>query len=146
MQGDYPLDLDALTKGQVLSQKELEQILGVKYSLGSTKWAFALMSLQALIHDKTEMTCSIVGETIEILTDAKASDKNYQRVKHHARSIGRKTEKLLQVDRGALDQFQLNDHDSRIRMASCIAGAVTGAYREIRGWSATQDAMPKRLE
>ena len=143
MEGQYPLDFDSLTKGQTLEIEYLEGVFSVKYDAGN-RWAFLLMGLQSGIHEKTELSCRIEKDTIRILTDAEASEHNFRLVGCHVRGIGRRTEKLLQVDRAQLDDAGSSEHDRRIRVASAYAGAVISARREIQGVPAIE--LPKRLE
>lgn len=143
MENQYPLDFDTLAKGQILEIEYLEGVFGVKFEAGS-RWAFLVMGLQAQIHEKTDLSCRIDHDAIRILTDAEASEHNYRLVGCHVRGIGRRTEKLLQVDRAQLDDDASTEHDRRIRVASAYAGAVTSARREIHGVPAVE--LPKRME
>ena len=143
MEGQYPIDFDALVKGQLLEIEYLEGVFAVKYENGA-RWAFLLMGLQAQIHEKTDLSCRIDHDAIRVLTDAEASEYNFRLVGGHVRGIGRRTEKLLQVDRAQLDEGGSVEHDRRIRVASVYAGAVTSARREIQGSPAVE--LPRRLE
>jgi hypothetical protein len=143
MENQFPLDFDALTKGQILDIEYLERIFGVRYEQGQ-RWAFLVMGLQAQVHEKTDLSCKIDHDAIRILTDAEASEHNFRLVGCHVRGISRRTEKLLQVDRSQLDETASSEHDRRIRVAAAYAGAVVSVRREIQGVPAV--ALPNRLE
>lgn len=143
MESQYPLDFEALHKGQILEIEFLEKVFGTPYTRGD-RWSFRLMSLQAQIHDKTDLSCCVDRDSIRILTDAEASQHNYQMVGRHVRGISRRTEKLLQVDRAQLDANGSVEHDRRLRVASAYAGAVLSARREIHG--APPQELPRRIQ
>jgi hypothetical protein len=71
----YPMDLDSLQKGQLITVKELEFILAVNPQKKEA-FEFAVMGLQALIHSRTELTAMIAKDGLRILTDEQASIHN----------------------------------------------------------------------
>jgi len=142
MENEYPLDFDQLAKGQLLEIGLLEKVFGLAWSTDA-RWSFLLMGLQSQIHSKTEMSCRIDKDALRILTDAEASAHNFLLVGRHARGITRRVEKLLQVDRGALESDTSADHDRRIRVAGLYAAAVFGVRRDVIGIPAAK--LPKRL-
>lgn len=143
MESQYPLDFEALTKGQILEIEFLEKVFGTPYIKGD-RWSFRLMGLQSQIHEKTNLSCCVDRDSIRILTDAEASAHNYCMVGRHVRGISRRTEKLLQVDRAQLDASGSVEHDRRLRVASAYASAVFSARREING--APPQELPRRIQ
>jgi hypothetical protein len=139
----YPLDFAALTRGDVLEIATLERVFGVEYVPGADIWKFALMGLQEQIHHKTELTCVTERDRIRVLTDAEASATNAQRIAAHRAGIFRRNVKLMQVDRGALDGDQLQEHDRRLRSASAACAALLSAKHEVTGGE--RIALPSRL-
>jgi uncharacterized membrane protein YccC len=143
MHNQFPIDFDALQRGMVLSIKELEQVLGLKYQPGETTWAFAVMGLQSQICNQTDLTAVVDGGAIRILTDAEASQNNYRAVQLHTRRIYRRNRKLLQVDRQQLTPDQQSEHESRVRVSGSIVSALIGATRKVIGQPTTP--LPSRL-
>lgn len=143
MTGQFPLDFEALQRGTVISIKELEQVLGLKYQPGETTWAFAVMGLQAQICNFTDLTAVIDNGAIRILTDAEASQNNFRAVQLHTRRIYRRNRKLLQVDRQQLTPEQQAEHESRVRVSGSIVAALLGATRKVIGRPAP--SLPSRL-
>ncbi|WP_321471071.1 hypothetical protein [uncultured Paludibaculum sp.] len=129
MQGQYPLDTDALRKGTVLSETQLGQITGCKP--GTDAYRFQLMEIQKFIHTKTQCTARIAGDTIAILTDAEASVYNHTRLRAHVVGIARRHSLMLKVDAGQLTESNKVDHDKRLLGQSRIVSAIAAVNRSM---------------
>jgi hypothetical protein len=144
MENQYPIDYEALKKGDMLDIYELEKIFAMNHQPGSKAWDFAVMGLQQKIHHQTGLTVKCDNGALRILSDAEASEANAAEVDRHKRGIFSRNRKLLQVDRGALTNDQAAVHDRRLLICGTYAAALIGAKRTIIAQSPT-DAIPPRL-
>lgn len=121
----FPIDFDALKKGDDIPVSVIEHISGTKY--GTTAYNTAALQLRDKIESRLkerEDPLHVVIESrlgvIHICTDKEATRVAYSRVEHACASLRRNTIRLTRVDTGNLSQAELADHDRRLRMASLM--------------------------
>lgn len=121
----FPIDFDALKKGDDIPVSLIEHISGTKY--GTDAYSVAALQLRKQIESRLEereeplyvVIVSRLG-VIHICTDEEATRVSYSRVEHASASLRRNTIRLIRVDTGNLSQAELADHDRRLRIASLM--------------------------
>jgi hypothetical protein len=127
----YPLNFDSINKGDTLSCEKLQHVTGK--TPGTDEYRYAILGLQALIHERTEFTVKIqVDGSLRILTDPEASDHNNKLVLQGYRMICSRHERSLMVDVENLTEEQRTRHDSRLLIQSRYVTALTRETRQIR--------------
>jgi hypothetical protein len=127
----YPMDLDSLQKGQLITVKELEFILAVNPQKKEA-FEFAVMGLQALIHSRTELTAMIAKDGLRILTDEQASIHNGRERDNAIQKARRRQRKLTQVDVSNLSESRRNAHDISILNGGRIIQAIDQEVQKIQ--------------
>ena len=128
----YPLDFDALQKGDRIEEEKVQEIVGLKPE--HPNYQFGVMGLIA----RMESGCAERGKFFTIvnrkgcvcvLTDEEASHENDRRARNSRRAIGRACRRLIAVDPSGFDADLLKKHTRRCEMNS---RAYTALQREIR--------------
>jgi len=127
----YPLDFDALKKGDVISVAMQEDIFKIKAN--NEAFAFRSLALRQRIEKELSdrgfpVTVRHDHGTLVICTDPDASEYNDRMRAKTLRAFGRAHRRNLAVDRGNLDQAQLEKHDRK----NGIYGAVLSAALKVR--------------
>lgn len=126
----YPLDFDAIFKGQVITQAELEQITGKKS--GTDEYQFALLSLQSMIQEKTSCTVKISNKVeLKVLTDEEASQHNYKLFLQNVRGMRSRFELNTAVDVAELSEGQRTKHERNLVVQSLYVQAITTTAKQI---------------
>ena len=126
----FPLDAEALEKGDVITVSALERILKCKED--TKEYAFGLMSLREWIMREKErlgnpVTVSIHGGSLIVHEDESASDYNDKCVESGLNQCKRGFKRLMQVDADNLTPEALAKHDKRLRRHSLmLQGAKMG--------------------
>lgn len=125
----YPIDFDAVTKGQFFTNADLVQILG-KPEADLKAFRFAVMSFAQQIQDRTHFTTKITEEGLHVLTDQQASEHNWKQFNSHKRGIVRRTRMMTDVDRAQLSTEEAQRHDARMLIQSRVLQAMRHASRQ----------------
>ena len=127
----YPLDFDALKKGDVISVEQQEDIFKIK----AANDAFAFKSLALRQRIEKELALRGLPVTVRhdhgalvICTDPDASAYNDRMRGKTLRAFGRAHRRNLAVDRSKLDSPGLETHDRK----NGIYGAVLAAALKVR--------------
>ena len=125
-----PLDIESLSKGDVITQETLIKIVG--HPVGTPAYEFGLLGLREKIMDEKEVlgdpvTVRVSKGNIEVLTDELSSQYNNKRFKSHIGKMLTTHGRMMQVDESNLDEPDLNRHRKRIkRNGLTIQGALMG--------------------
>lgn len=128
----YPINIDELRKGQVITTDELTRIIGRRPEQDQHKWQWSLLALQGFIHDKTTLTVKIVPEGMRVLTDSEAAIYNHRRGAQALRAFMRRYERNGMVDETALSEEERKIHASNLLNQSRYASAILQTTRSIR--------------
>jgi hypothetical protein len=140
----YPLDFDAIVKGQVITQAELEQITGKRP--GTDEYQFALLSLQQMIQEKTSCTVKICSKVeLKVLTDEEASQHNHKLFLQNVRGMRSRFELNTAVDMGELSEGQRAKHERNLVVQSLYVQAITTTAKQI-AVSSHKRRLPGRAE
>jgi hypothetical protein len=144
--GKPPYFYDQLEKGTFLTIEQLEDIVGLQRADNPDKFQYALLGLQSDIHEKTDVTCVLRSDGMDILTDQQASRYNHGEFHRHLRASARRHQKNLEVDAGNLSPEQRIEHDRNLLRNGRILAAVQTEQRKIRleGNKPAQIEAPKR--
>lgn len=126
----YPLDFDALFKGQYITQAELEKITGK--TAGTDEYQFALLSLQSQIQSETSCTVKISNKyELRVLTDEEASRHNYKLFLQNIRGMRSRFELNTAVDTAELSDEQKGKHERNLVVQSMYIQAITRTAKQI---------------
>lgn len=122
----YPLDFDALQKGEWLETAELEEALGVTMADGA-KWNFALMGLRSQIERESGIVCRIDHDRIRLMTDTEADEYLYRQGERSVSKLVRVTRSRALIDRGSMTDQEKRVAASRdtVMMATATAARMT---------------------
>lgn len=135
----HPIDVNALSKGELLNHDTLEKATGKKRD--TQEYAFAVMGLQHNINSNTLMTAKITPDGLRILTDSEASEYNHGQFRQALGRTVRRHGKSLQVDASQLSPEEQKKHERQLinqsRIVQAISTArklhVTGAQKVLSG-------------
>jgi hypothetical protein len=125
----YPIDVEKLKKGQLITNKELEHLTA--RTPGSTEWAFAILALYQFILDNTEFTLKNTPEGLRILTDSEAAVHNHRRFNGHISGAIRRYYRNTLVEIANLDSFEAEQHKHNLINESRYISALTTVGRTI---------------
>jgi hypothetical protein len=128
----YPIDYDALQKGDELTAEQLRDVLGKKP--GTDEFRFAVMSLQALIQEKTGLTVKCTSDNgMRVLTDAEAAEHNRKLFAQNYRAMMFRHSLNAQVDVDNLSADQRSKHDRTLMVQSRYVSAMAGVTKFLSG-------------
>ncbi len=127
----YPLDFSALRKGSLITNDQLEQILGVNYKERPEEFRLKTLGLQARIHDTLGFTALIKRDGLRILTDSEAQAVNHNRFGRHLRGARRRHELALEVDPVNLTEEERHSHDESLIRESRILNSIRSELRKV---------------
>jgi len=128
----YPMDFDAMEKGDVISVAELERITGLKS--GTSAYDFAVLKLRGLIQCEQQARGRYVviashKGTLRILLDKEATTYLDTTRRHLCGRLGRAHRQLTAVDTAGFSQDELVDHTHNvIRSASLISHMIAARH------------------
>lgn len=135
----FPIDFDALTKGQEFTPVQLREILGKEP--GTDAYRFAVMGLQALIHERTGFTAKCLTDgSIRVLTDAEAAEHNPKIFAQNLRSLILRHTLSTQVDVDNLNTEQRRNHDRNLMIQSRYISSIKGVTKQLAA------QKPKKVE
>ena len=142
----YPLDFEAIFKGQHITQQELEQITGKK--AGTDEYQFALLGLQQQIQNKTNCTVKISNKyELQVLTDEEASRHNYKLFVQNMRSMRTRFDLNASVDVSELSDEQRPKHERNLVVQGLYIQALAQTRKQIAvsGHKRTLPAKTKEI-
>lgn len=113
----YPMDYDALNKGDVLPAELLERLLRARR--GTEVYRLGLLGLR----DQVVRECGLRGrhftvvvrrDQLCVLTDEEAAEYNARAFHHGVRRSKRSLRRLVQVDAAALTAEQRREHERNV--------------------------------
>jgi len=125
-----PLDIESLSKGDVIAQETLIKIIG--YPIGTPAYAFKLLALCERIMSEKEMlgdpvTVRVSKGNVEVLTDELSSQYNNKCFKNKLAGMLKVHGRSLQVDESNLDEPTQARHRKLLRRNGItIQGALMG--------------------
>lgn len=145
----YPLDFDALYKGDEVPTEKLQEI--IPHAMGSDEYRFAIMALQQRVTDELSergIEAVVVQRKggLRILTDSEASAHCYNEAQRGYRLIGRNLKRQIVVDQTVLTDDERRIHESRINVTSRMYQAATAAQKDARKIEGARPFMPKMLD
>ena len=114
----WPLDVKMLTKGQIITQEQCEQIIGMKAD--HIRYSFELMRIREYIMTETDragtpLSVAIRGNSLVINTDGGASLYHSRLAKMAERSIHRNLHHLVRtVNIANLSPQELAEHQRKL--------------------------------
>lgn len=129
--GGPPYFYDTLEKGTHLSIETLESILCLEQKKDPDKFLWAVRRLQSDIHEKTDLTCKIRVNGLDILLDEEASDHNNRLQQHYIRSLFYRQQKNLEVDVSNLSPDRRIAHDKNIARNGRLVNAMQQEIKQI---------------
>lgn len=145
----YPLDFDALYKGDEVPVEKLQEI--IQHPVASDEYRFAVMALAQRITDELSergIEAVVVQRKggLRILTDSEASIHCYNEAQRGYKMIGRNLKRQIVVDQTALTEEERRMHESRINVTSRMYQAATSARKDARKIESERPYMPKMIE
>ena len=129
----HPLDCDALRKGDVISQEQIEAIQAVRYADGLEAFAFAQMRLaQHIMLERRDLWVRSCGHELRVLTDAELVEYQQRRLEQNARDARTVATMTARVDAAQLTAAQK-------RRAECL-GMMT-ALQALQASKTTREAQ-----
>lgn len=130
----YPIDFDALKKGDVISVEALIRITGLKPNEDGYPWA--VMQLRSRIEEELEVrgypvTLAQIKGDLHILEDAEASSYNWSTHNKAIRGLYKSYRRNRSVDISALDEDQKRQHSKRLSNQSVYVQAISQAHKRI---------------
>lgn len=133
----YPLDVNALGKGDYISLEDCEKILGKKREADPDKYRLALLGLKDLIvreltRSGRVLTVNIHHDGIRICTDSEAAEYNKSRFALSVRSMTDATIRNQHVDDAELTEEQRAAHRQELVKMAAVTSATIGALKTCR--------------
>lgn len=141
MTNQYPIDFDAVTKGQTFTTEELERITG--QSPGTDAWVWELRGLQDGIQRRRLFTVKNNGLELRVLTDTEAALHNQKLFRQNMRGMFARHRLDLAVDQSNLTPDERDRHGDNLITQSRYLTALTQTTKEIRVEGRKQH--PKRI-
>lgn len=124
----FPLDFEALQKGDVLSREQIVKALG-RPIVGERltpfdEHRFRMLAMQLGGMIESERPDLVVGyhhDTIRILTDIEAEEATKRRCRSAVRSIGRNARRRAAIDRSEFSAEQLREAETNDRSITALA-------------------------
>lgn len=129
----FPLNVAALTKGQVLDIPELEKIMGIKRT--DDRWPWRLLRLKHQIERAREkaglsmLTMRFSKGTLLVCDDAQAAEYNVNAGRRKLSGFRRAARRNIAVDSTKLSPEQQQQHARAIMRQAMLAAAINGAAR-----------------
>lgn len=125
----YPLDFDALEKGQYIDAETLTHIFNVRP--GTQLFSLKTMQLKMRIEcERADLIARGEGQGIRILTDEEAGPYLHGRMEAHVRGLAKTSQKRSRIDPNALTPEQRAMHESENRIGASVAVAARQAMRK----------------
>jgi len=115
----FPIDFDALEKGDVVSEEKLREVYPAEDDLGLR---LKMISLgERIMDERSDLLVRYQGPTIRIMTDLEADQVMHSRVVKNARAITRNSRRRSRIDRREFTQQEERGAAHRDLFASTMA-------------------------
>jgi hypothetical protein len=133
----FPVDFDALRKGDVIDAIRIERIYNVRRATQPDRFRLSTLKLREDIERRRpDLLCRSVGDDVQIMTDQEAEAHTWDRIGSAVRQMGRSTTRRAVIDRSGFSDSQKAVAESRDRAATMLALAnrkeLAKAERESR--------------
>lgn len=133
MSNVHPLDFEALKKGDVISQQQIESIYQVQLVLDADRFRFKAMELMGEIESaRDDLLCRIDGGTVRVMTDAEAEEVTWRRIEQSVGTIGRNAKRRAAIVRDEFDDQQRKVAESRDLHATFLMVATRKQLQKAR--------------
>jgi len=131
----HPIDYESLTKGTVISIREIENITGIS-SEEIKKFELARLQLRNQIDRELrnigiEFTVAQVKGNIKVLTDEEASDYNNRKRQAALGQLCNAHAKITSVDASCFDPELKKKHERRVFLSSKFLQAFQNVRKEL---------------
>ncbi len=127
----FPLDFDALEKGQTIHTQEIEAIYGIPKD--DRQFRFKLMALRTQIeHERSDLLVRETRDALRIMTDREADEYLEGQTDKSVSRLKRTAARTLRVDRSDFTDAERRLSESRSRKATMIAMFAEKGRRESR--------------
>lgn len=145
----FPLDFDTIKKGDTITEPVCREIIGTAKT--EEQYQIGLLGLKQQIERELMQrgivaTIKITRKTIEVLTDAQASEYNEARQNYALKSFVTSHRRMLGVDSSKLTGQQVVEHDRRLTNGATYLTALTEARKTIKGVASATSERPKLFE
>ena len=146
----WPLDFDALQKGDYISMMTVQEFAGCKP--GSDLYNLKRLALAAKIEDAMEargVVVTIKHESdggLRILTDLEASQRNSDLARQGIAKIGRSLRRIAGVDPTEFEEVDKRKHDHRVALVASAYTAARKAWGRTPQLTATQGRIEKGIQ
>lgn len=118
----FPLDFEALKKGDVIPEERIEKIYNVSRRRDPERYRLSMLRLKGDIEQaRGDLVCRSKKYAIHVLLDQEAEGHTWDRFNHGAREMLRNTERRARVDRGGFNGAQVAVAESRDRTMTMLA-------------------------
>jgi hypothetical protein len=142
----YPLDYDALAKGQTIDADRIEEIVGVSRTLAtySGKQVQLAATIEEELADRGKpVTVQCIGAEIRILTDSEALAATDNRFRKYLRQARKANRNLAEIDVRNLSAKERQLHDREmVVQAAIIAGAQESKRHAIAEYQRRVPGLP----
>jgi hypothetical protein len=144
MKHQYPLDFDALKKGDEINYARLCEIVGKRQNPRKQRLAF--LGLKRLIEKKRRgFICRVISdggpeaqEKLVILLDPVAAALTHRRCHNGIRQLRRGVEAQARIDTSNLNELQKKDHQYHLQLDSLTYRALRLGQRSAAGYLAAR--------
>lgn len=119
MDNTFPIDFDALRKGDMIEQSKIESIYLVKFKDDPNAFRFSQMRLMGEIRSHRRDLAAHVktsGNCLEILSDEQAEDHTRRQFEQSRTRITTVTRNRASIDRSAFEASKLSAAESQDRL------------------------------
>jgi hypothetical protein len=128
----YPLDFDALQKGDVISVEQIENIFGIKRT-DRNFWAKTLNLRDRIAKEMIDRNRPVTVRTsqgaLHICQDREATVYNHKRVGHAYRTMIKAHRRQLCVDVSDFTVEEKTEHDKRLLTSGAMSAACMAVRR-----------------
>lgn len=118
----YPLDFDALHKGDCIPCDQIERIYQVNHRTDLTSFQFKALELSQNIHrERPDLLARVDGYSVRIMTDAEAEEWTYAQTRKAVASIARNARRRAVINRDQFTDEQRRVAESRDRSVTALA-------------------------
>jgi hypothetical protein len=141
----FPLDFEALKKGDVIEQSRIESIYQVKFGTDPTRYRLMQMKLVEIIErERPDLYPRTDRATVRIMEDKEAEAYNCGRHEAHVRGLARDARR-----RGRINRSEFSDADRRAAESRDLGFAALAAMAKRELVKAEREALmlgPKEEE
>lgn len=130
----FPLDFEALNKGDTITQNQIESIYQTRYAIAPDEYRRKMMDLGSRIERERpgELLVKYDGLTLRIMTDHEADEVTHKRIVHAVGTIGRNSHRRAAINRDEFSGEQKKVAESRDMFATTLALATRKELRRAK--------------